>query len=450
MTTVNPTASESASSTPVIPRSKQVKNVFAAVMGNTLEFYDFGVYAAFAAMIGRAFFPSHDPNVGLLLSVATFGVGFFARPLGGIVIGAYADRFGRKPAMTLTILLMAFGTGMIGLLPTYAQIGVWAPILLVVARLIQGFSAGGELGPATTFLIESAPRNRRCFYGSWQLASQNVGNIIVGIVGVTLAFLLSNQDTESWGWRIPFLIGTLIAPIGFYIRSKLDETLDEGSALDSMSAVLSDLLKNYWRQVALGLLMISGATVAQYFFIYGATYAIATLGFGPKVGMMTNLAIGISGAFFALIGGALGDRLGVKKVTVITRIIATALFYPALLLVVSNNSPAIFLAAMIVLMAFHAMSSGAGLLILPKIFPAAIRTSGLSLAYAMGVTIFGGTASVVFTWIIGATGDKLSWVWYVIAMGIVTAIATILVRLPPDLEAGEPAAPSGQGSPVRK
>jgi MFS family permease len=180
-------------------RPGAVTRVVAAIMGNALEFYDFTVYAAFAAMLGRAFFPASNPRVGLLLSVATFGVGFFARPLGAIVIGSYADRFGRRPAMTLTIWMMALGSGMIGVLPTYDQIGVLAPVLLVLARLIQGFSAGGEMGPATTYLLETAPADRKCFFGSWQLASQNIGGIISGLVGVALALVLSPQATDGWG-----------------------------------------------------------------------------------------------------------------------------------------------------------------------------------------------------------------------------------------------------------
>jgi MFS family permease len=254
-----------------ILRTSPVMRVVAAILGNALEFYDFTVYAAFAAMIGRAFFPVANPNVSLLLSVATFGIGFVARPLGGILIGAYADRFGRKPAMTLTIWLMALGSGMIGLLPDYATIGIIAPLLLVVARLIQGFSAGGEMGPATTYLLESAPAGRQCFFGSWQLASQNMGSILSGLVGVILALSMSHEVADGWGWRIPFLLGILIAPIGFYIRRNLDETLHHEEAHGSMSAVLSDVLKRYWVQVILCILVISGATITQYFFIYTPT-----------------------------------------------------------------------------------------------------------------------------------------------------------------------------------
>ncbi len=431
------TASPSPAVAPVqAPRPAPVTRVVAAIMGNALEFYDFTVYAAFAAMIGRAFFPSTNPQIGLLLSVATFGVGFFARPLGGILIGAYADRFGRRPAMTLTIWLMALGSGMIGLLPTYAQIGVLAPLLLVLARLIQGFSAGGEMGPATTYLLESAPPGRQCFFGSWQLASQNIGSIISGVVGIVLALAMAPETTSGWGWRIPFLLGILIAPIGFYIRRNLDETLQAEEAHGSMSAVLSDVLSRHWRKVVLCILVISGATVTQYFFIYTTTYAITTLGYSSAIGMGATLTGGIVGTVFAVVGGVLADRYGVRAVAIVPRILVTALLYPALHLVVSSNSPVVFIVVIGLLMAPHAMSSAAGIILIPKIFPAAVRTSGLSIAYALGVTIFGGTAQVVFTWIIGVTGDKLFWVWYIVALGIVSLLATIAIRLPAERSTG--------------
>ncbi len=427
------------------PRTSPVMRVVAAILGNALEFYDFTVYAAFAAMIGRAFFPASNPNVSLLLSVATFGIGFVARPLGGILIGAYADRFGRKPAMTLTIWLMALGSGMIGLLPSYATIGIIAPVLLVAARLIQGFSAGGEMGPATTYLLESAPPGRQCFFGSWQLASQNMGVILSGLIGVILALTMSDQVANEWGWRIPFLLGILIAPIGFYIRRNLDETLDSEEAHGSMSAVLSDILRRYWAKVALCILVISGATITQYFFIYTTTYALTTLGYGQRIAMTANLTLGVVGTGAAVAGGVLADRFGLKWVAVLPRLLVTLLLYPALSLVVSSGSPFVFILVVACLMVPHAMASAAGIVLIPKVFPAAVRTSGLSIAYALGVTIFGGTAQIVFTWIIGATGDKLSWVWYIIAMGIVSLLGTLAIRIPTEWTAR----PALSGTPSR-
>ncbi len=421
---------------PPLRNPSAVQRVVAAIMGNALEFYDFTVYATFAAIIGRAFFPASNGYVSLLLSVATFGVGFIARPLGGILIGAYADRYGRKPAMTLTILLMALGSGMIGVLPTYAQIGVAAPLLLVVARLIQGFSAGGEMGPATTYLLESAPPGHRCFFGSWQLASQNIGIIISGLIGVILALTMSDAMTNSWGWRVPFLLGILIAPIGFYIRRNLDETLDEEDAHGSMSAVLSDILKNNWGKILLCILVVSGATVTQYFFVYTTTYALTTLHYSQQVAMTANLSIGVVGTAFAVLGGVVADRIGVKTVAVVPRVVLILLLYPALQLIVSSGSPTVFVLVFAGLMALQAMSGAAGIILIPIIFPAAIRTSGLSIAYALGVTLFGGTAQIVFTAIIAATGDKQSWVLYIIGMGILSLVGTLLIRVPAHWKAG--------------
>jgi MFS family permease len=404
--------------------------VAAAIIGNALEFYDFTVYAAFATWLAKAFFPADNPTVSLLLAVATFGVGFVSRPLGGIVIGAYADRFGRKPAMTMTILLMAIGTGMIGILPTYAQIGVLAPVLLVCARLLQGFSTGGEMGPATAYLLESAPVSRKCFYGSWQLASQNIGSTISGLVGLLLALLITPGATDSWGWRVPFLLGILIAPVGYYIRSNLDETLNVEEAHGSVREVLADVLFKHWWKVLLCILVISGATITQYFFLYTATYAINTLHYSPGWAMAANMTNGITGMVFAIVGGLLADRFGVKIVALVPRLIVTLLLYPALQLIISSGSPLVLVMTMAGLMAFHATSGAAGIVMIPIIFPAVVRTSGLSIAYALGVTIFGGTAQIVFTWIIGATGDKLSWVWYIVALSVVSLLATLAIRIP--------------------
>lgn len=407
--------------------------VGAAILGNALEFYDFTVYAAFATWLAKAFFPTDNPNTSLLLAVATFGVGFVARPLGGVLIGAYADRFGRRPAMTLTIWMMALGSGMIGLLPTYDQIGTLAPVLLVLARLLQGFSAGGEMGPATTYLLESAPAHRKGFFGSWQLASQNMGSLFSGLVGLLLALLITPGATDSWGWRVPFLLGILIAPVGYFIRRNLDETLDTEEAHDSIGGVLSDILANHWPKVLLCILLISGGTITQYFFLYTTTYAINTLHYSQSWSMATNFATFISGTIFALVGGALADRYGLKTVAIVPRIIVTLLLYPALLLVVSSGSPLVLVITSATLIAFHAMASGAGIILIPMIFPAIVRTAGLSIAYALGVTIFGGTAQLVFTWIIGATGDKLSWIWYIIIMSIISLLATLAIRIPEEL-----------------
>src|ERR1700730_1802724 len=207
---------------PAIPTSA----VVATVLGNALEFYDFTAYAFFAVIIGRAFFPAHDPFVSLLLSVAAFGVGFITRPVGGIVIGAYADRAGRKPAMMLSIGLMALGMVLLAATPSYASIGLAAPILVVLARLIQGVALGGEVGPATSYRLDASPPGNRGQYGAWQVASQGAAAALAGALGVALSLLLDTNDMQSWGWRIPFIVGIAIVPVGLIMRGQLQETVD--------------------------------------------------------------------------------------------------------------------------------------------------------------------------------------------------------------------------------
>ena len=261
------------------PRTLGAKGIFAAVLGNGFEFFDFTVYATFLGQIGQAFFPSDNAFVSDLASAATFGVGFIARPLGGALIGAYGDQAGRKPAMTLSISLMAVGSAIIAVTPGYAAIGIWAPILLILARLLQGFAVGGEVGPATMFMLEAAPANRRMASSSWQLASQNLGSLAGGLIGFGLALGLSKSSYSDWGWRVPFAIGVLIAPVGVYVRSRLTETLEKSQQTKSPNAagMLATVIRSNWAGLLLGLALIAGGTITQYFLLTMTPYAIRTL-----------------------------------------------------------------------------------------------------------------------------------------------------------------------------
>ena len=259
-----------------------------------------------------------------LASAATFGVGFVARPLGGALIGAYGDRAGRKPAMTLSIGLMAIGSAIIAITPGYATIGVWAPILLIVARLFQGFAVGGEVGPATMFLLEAAPSDRRMLFASWQLASQNLSSLLGGLIGLLLAMALSQSSLNAWGWRVPFAFGILIAPVGIYIRSQLvrnPRKAAHGSGERGTAAILSAVLRSNWRGVLLGLALISGGTITQYFLITMTPYAIRTLHLPPSSAMLGAITLGITGCLGSLAGGVLGDRWGVRPVVIVSRIV---------------------------------------------------------------------------------------------------------------------------------
>jgi MFS family permease len=405
-------------------------SVAAAVAGNVLEFYDFTTYTFFAVMIGQHFFPSEDPFVSLILSVATFGVGFVTRPIGGIVIGALADRAGRKPAMMLTVALMAVGMLVIALTPSYATIGPIAPLLVVLARLVQGFALGGEVGPASSFLIEASPPHQRGLYASWQLASQGLSIVIAGGLGLGLSLSLSDQAMQDWGWRIPFLVGVSIIPVALFMRSKLPETLDLGAPTThhSLGAVLGSLFTAHTRPVVLALLVISSGTIATYILNYMTTYAITTLHMPQGVSIGATLVLGLCTFAFSLLGGRLSDLIGRKPLLVLPRVIFTVAAYPAFMLMNAfKNAPTLFIVTG-VLASIGALGGAVSLVIIPESLPKSVRSSGFAVAYALAVTVFGGTAQIVVTWLIRVTGDPLSPAWYLIASGIVGIAAMMMMK----------------------
>jgi MFS family permease len=316
--------------TPTLP----LKAVIAVVAGNWLEFYDFLVYTFFAVMIGDAFFPAESQIGRLLGALATFGVGFITRPLGAAIIGPYADRVGRRAALTLTLLLMSLGSAIVGLTPPYSQIGIAAPILLLVARLIQGFSCGGEVGPATTYLLESAPMNKRAALTAWQAYSQQLAAIMGSGFGVILAVTLSKDQLYAWGWRVPFILGIFIAPLGLYIRRQLPETIAENQTHRSTMAVLGELLRHHSRAVVLIIIILSGGTISTYVFNYMTTYAITTLHLSSAIATTLTL----TGSVAQLAGFAMGvwmDRFGRKRMLVAERVVFLILIYPVYLIITS-------------------------------------------------------------------------------------------------------------------
>ncbi|MBV8092375.1 MAG: MFS transporter, partial [Acetobacteraceae bacterium] len=405
------------------------RSVVAAVLGNVLEFYDFVTYAFFAVIIGRQFFPAQSPLVSLLLSVATFGVGFITRPLGGFLIGAYGDRSGRKPAMLLTIALMGAGMLILALTPSYASIGMAAPALVVLARLIQGFALGGEVGPATSFLIEGSPAAQRGYYGSWQLASQGLATLIAGVIGVAVSAALTPEAMEAWGWRIPFLLGTAVIPVGLYIRKHMPETLDQNAATThhSVVEVFSWLLTEHLRPVVLALLAIMAGTIATYICNYMTTYAMTTLHMPPGVSIAATLFVGLSTLVFSLAGGWLADRIGRKPLMIIPRLGLVAVAYPAFRVIAGTHTAAALLLMAALLAALNAISSAVALVVIPESLPKSVRSAGLSVAYATSVTVFGGTTQFVVTALIGATGNPLSPSWYMIGSSLIGVVALIMM-----------------------
>ena len=417
---------------PALKKPPSTKAVLAAVIGNGLEFYDFGIYSYFAVTIGRQFFPAATPTLSLLLSLATFGVGFISRPLGSIVIGAYADRVGRKPALVLTLGLMALGMLMLALTPPYAAIGVAAPVLIVAARIIQGFALGGEVGPSTAFLLEAAPSGKRAQYGAWQRASQGAAVLVAGLVGVIMSALLPPAEMEIWGWRVPFLLGIAIVPVGIYVRRQLPETLAQRSPKEA--GVLATLLVTQRRPLALGILLTLSTGVSTYVGNYMTTYARTTLKMDAGIALAATLVLGLTVVILAPISGWLGDRYGRKPVLIWSRVAYMAVAYPAFVLLNKYPVGGILLAMVALLAVFDTMSNAIGLVLIPENFPKSVRSAGMAISYAVALMISGSATQFMVAWVIEITGNPLSPAWFVILAGFVGLGAMYLARETKDID----------------
>ena len=402
------------------------KAVAAAIAGNALEFYDFVLYAYFAIYIGQAFFPIGGEFGPLLASVAAFGVGFFTRPLGSVLIGAFADRVGRKPALILTVVLITIGTLGIAATPTYATIGIAAPIIVVVCRLLQGLALGGEIGPATALLLELAPPGKRGFYTSWQMASQGLAVAVGGLFGVIVSIALPPQDLASWGWRLPFLFSLVLVPIAIYIRRSLPESLEQHSSA-STTQIVGTVFKNQRRWVVLGILLMMSGVVSSQFGNFMASYAIKALKLPPAIAQSSVLLAGLLTFAGALFAGWLCDRYGRKVLMIVPRAALMLAIVPMLLWLHGTPTAGTLFIVVAVLATLTAMSGAASLVAVPELIPTAIRSTTLSLVYAIAATVFGGTTQLVVTWLMAATGDPVSPAWYIVATSAISLVAMALL-----------------------
>jgi len=401
--------------------------IFAATIGNALEFFDFTVYSFFALTIGKLFFPTMSSYGQLLASVATFGVGFVMRPLGGVVIGAYADRAGRKPAMTLTIFMMALGCALIGLAPTYAQIGVAAPVIIVFARLLQGFSAGGEVGASTTLLIEAGTPANRGLLGSYQFASQGLGVSIGALMAGLLTTFLHPASLLSWGWRIPFLMGVAIAPLGMWIRRRLEEQASTDARAVRMPVLA--VLRDHWRRALLGTLLTMGSTVIAYVVtFYMPTYAIHELKVPAPTALLAGLVSGVVTFVVAPLAGRLSDRISRRALVFWPRVAVALLIWPAFQWLSSGPDAARLLITVGGLSVLLALQAAPAITMLPEMFPRAVRATGLAIVYSVGVAIFGGFAQAIATWLIKVTGDLHAPAWYVMVCAALSCLALPFIR----------------------
>lgn len=414
--------------TPLPTARKNRTMVLAAALGNGLEFFDFTVYSFFSALIGQLFFPAHDALSSLMMSLATFGVGFVVRPLGGVVIGAYADRAGRKPALILTVLLMALGTGLIGLAPTYAQIGVAAPALIVLGRLLQGFSAGGEVGAATTLLMEAGREGRRGLLVSWQMASQGGAALAGALIALLLSKSLAHEQLITWGWRVPFLIGLAIGPLGFVLRARLDDTLPAPAHADTKAAPARRKLP--LRLIVAGTMLVIGGTGTMYTIVF---FLPAFLALTLHMPSATASASGCAAGLVLLVGspfaGKLADRLPRRKpLLAIASIVSLALLFPAFAAIAARPTVGTVLVVAVVLIGLMTLTSPAGFLMILEALRPEVRATSLGIIYAVGVTLFGGFAQLAVGALWRATGSFYAPAWYVLGCGLVSLMGLALFQ----------------------
>ncbi|UUV32839.1 MFS transporter [Amycolatopsis roodepoortensis] len=397
--------------------------IAAATIGNALEWFDLGVYALMAAYIGKTFFPGGNAAVQLVQAYAVFGITFLVRPLGGLVLGAYADRFGRKKALVLTIWLMVAGTFLLAVMPSYATIGFLAPVGVIVARLIQGFAAGGEFGAATSFLIEQDDR-RKGFLGSFQFASQGFATLMSAGFAAGLTAALSAEAMTSWGWRIPFVFGLLVGPVGYYIRRHVDEP-ETTKEEQPKSTPVRSLFRFQWG----GLLIAGGALVVSTslnFILQSLpTFAIKNLGLDDS---LSFVALMITAAILTVVTpivGLLTDRHGRIRIMIGAAAVIGAGVVPLYLWVTTSPSFLTLTITMTILGLLKAIYFGALPSVMADVFPAHTRATGLSFAYNATVGIFGGFTPTIATAMIAATGSPVSPGYYLLATASLSIVALV-------------------------
>jgi len=399
--------------------------VAAASIGNALEWFDYVIYGYFAAHIAKQFFPLRSDVESLLVAFATFGITFLVRPVGAIVLGAFADRRGRKAALVLAISLMMLGTAVIAVTPGYAAIGLWAPTAIIVARLIQGISAGGEFGSATAFLAEQDPQ-RRGFFASWQFASQGLTTVFAAATGTILGDALTADQMAHWGWRIPFVLGLLIGPIAYYLRHEVDETSeframpDRGSPLRDLSRAKQRLL------VSLGAVVL--CTVAMYTTLFMPSFAMRQLGLSQAGSFLATLLAGALQVVLVPSFGAISDRYGRLTVMIPAAITMLLISYPMFAWMAAAPTLQTLLFVQVAIGVVAAAYMGPLPALMAELFPARMRTTGLAVSYSVGVAIFGGFAPFANVWLIQATGSSVAPGFYLMAAAAIS-LATLALHL---------------------
>jgi MFS family permease len=410
-------------------RKEKVQTVLRVASGNFLEMYDFMVFGYFSAAIGHAYFPAASEFASLMLSMTTFAVGFLVRPLGAIFLGAYIDHIGRRKGLLVTLALMSVGTLTIALVPGYETIGLFAPVVVVLGRLCQGFSAGVELGGVSVYLSEIATPGHKGFYVSWQSGSQQVAVAFAATIGFALARWLSPLDLQLWGWRIPLIIGCLIIPFIYMIRRTLQETSEFAARAHhpSPAKIYASMLL-HWRIIVIGVAMVLMTTVSFYTITaYTPTFGREVLKLSQSASLLVTLCVGVSNLFWLPVMGALSDRIGRIPLLMTFAGLALVSAYPAMAWLTDAPSFDRLLGVELWLSFIYAGYNGAMVVYLTEIVPVAVRTAGFSLAYSLATTV-GGSTPLIVTYLIHSSGNRAipgAWLSLAAAIGLIGAMASL-------------------------
>jgi len=418
-------------------RASRVPQIIAATIGNALEWYDFLIFGYLTAIVSRLFFPGTSEFCSLLAATATFGVGFFMRPVGGILLGTYADRHGRKAALQLIIVLSTIAMALMAFAPTYAAFGVGAPLIILVARLLQGFATGGEFASSTAFLVECASEGRRGLFGSWQSFGQGLAMLGGTAMGALITSHLPPAALNAWGWRIPFFVGLLICPVGFWIRKYLQEpeiylrAQSKEHPKSPLKQVFARHRKALW---VCGALIASGTTNVYILNVYMPTFATKQLHLPLNQAFTAQCIAGIAAVLLIPLFGALSDRIGRKPVLIGSLLTYLLLLYPMFALVLSKPSIPNFMLMLLALGCARAGYGGVVSCILAEQFPTAVRSTGMSISYNVAVMCFGGPAQFVVTWLIQTTGTPMSAAVYLMVATVMGLLASFFVLEPTRLD----------------